>query len=110
VKKFLAFLDEFPLGQFSVIVSLINISLFGPSPSTAAMLLFSFSAYCFEKYEKTKKKIESEKSYDINMVMLQNQLDQIKLDHEGIKKTAEDTKKLLSQSNLAMGFQTRQRQ
>lgn len=53
-------------------------------------------------YLNSKVKTEAPKLEEL--VDIQKQLNQIKADHETVLKLADEAKKLLSQSNLAMGF------
>lgn len=79
--------------------------MFVTTLAVALGLLFIGAVYCFERYEMFLRDQLEQKSYDTNIVAIQNQLDEIKKNHEQVIKTSEDTKKLLSQANLskAMG-------
>lgn len=52
-------------------------------------------------------KLETSVENTVDLSPLQAEIDKIKADHELVAKTAEESKKLLSQANLAVGFTPR---
>lgn len=108
--------DNLSITNISMIVTLIVGCFFQSYPS-ALMFLVAFANYADKRTKIKDAKIEESKAMDTNMVMLQNQLDSVnselvnvKKDHEQFIKSADETRKLLSEKNLAKGFTGRIRQ
>lgn len=75
-------------------------------PEIGALMLALLN-YAHKRHESSKaesKAVTATESDPVDLGPIQSQLDSLKSDHEGIQKLAEETKKLLSQSNLASAF------
>lgn len=108
--KFWELVEDFKLLPISLLIFLcLGLKCIFIEISYADALAFTVACggLCFDRYQLSKDKITQDAASDLNMVMIQNQLDQIKADHESVHKLAEESKKLLSQGNLALGFKPR---
>lgn len=95
-------MDPYHMKPGAVILVLFAIYfMFIPTLAVAMGLFFIGLVYCYERYELLLRDREEQKLYDTNIVAMQNQVDEIRKNHELILKTSEETKKLLSQANLS---------
>lgn len=92
-------MPEFSFGKAALVFMAVGLAI-QPSLAIALGFLGACFVFAWEAYLEHGENV----SHDINMVMLQNQLDVIQRDHQEVVKATEETKKLLSQANLAMGF------
>lgn len=61
------------------------------------------TAVCFDRYSE----VEIIEPQEIDLTPLKDEIAKIKADHESVHKLVEETKKLLSQQNLAQGLRGR---
>lgn len=91
------------ISNVAVIVIVTRIAIAPFDWATAAALLVSLLNYSHKRYETNKYEANIE-PVSAEPSSLQLEVDQLKSSFESVNKLAEDTKKLLSQSNLASAF------
>lgn len=94
------------ISNVAVIVIVARIAIAPFDWATAAALLVSLLNYSHKRYESNKFEANQE-PVSAEPSNLQLEIDQLKSNYESVHKLAEDTKKLLSQSNLASAFMPR---
>ena len=76
-------------------------SLIFPSWPMTAFTLIGFMAYGLERGEVLFREVTEEKKHELNMVMLQNQIDDLKKEQESLKRLAEDAKTAINGAKLS---------
>lgn len=99
------FLKDLTLAKAFVLLLLSKVLIFGSDYSLSAVFGFAIAFLIYERYEALKIKLSEDALYDKNFVMIQNQIEQMKLDHEALIAIVEEGKKVISQANLAIGIQ-----
>lgn len=97
------FFEDIDYSALAVWLLLITVILTG---NYAVVIAFGLALAnkAFLTFLEYKQRSEDDKAHDLNMVMLQNQIDALKVESEQVKKIAEDAKVLLNKSNLALSF------
>jgi hypothetical protein len=95
---------KFGMGMFTLLM--INM-VYQPSLPAAIALFVAGAIHCYElfqfgEYEKT-----NENLFEETLNTMVKTIDRLDAEHAAVIKMAEDTKKLLSQANLAAGFTQR---
>lgn len=109
--RFLGLLDRFnklSLTNLAVWICVVKIAL-SPDASLVELgaLMIALANYAHKRHENAKAEssvVVPAGVVPVDLSPLQSQLDALKADHESIQKMAEETKKLLSNSNLAAAF------